>query len=192
MDRKDFFDAAAADWKPEVSEKTIDRILDYIDIQPGHHVLDVGTGTGILLPYLLVRVGELGRIHAADFSQPMLAAAQKKHHCPQIEFLLAPVTDLPLPAEAVDRVVCFSAFPHFPDHRGAVTELCGCSGLEVDWRSATQSRDRLNSLHREVGGAVKHDMVPHPDRLSGLLTACGLLVTALIDSAIYVVTADKP
>ena len=60
----DFFNSVASTWD-ETCKHDIDkveRILDLTGIKPGNHILDVGTGTGVLIPSLYKRVGESGRI----------------------------------------------------------------------------------------------------------------------------------
>lgn len=81
QDEIDFFDAIAPKWDAMERLSTSDRIdpiLDIVGLKDGQHVLDLGTGTGVLLPYLRQRVGDDGRIVAVDFSTGMLNVARQK------------------------------------------------------------------------------------------------------------------
>ncbi|MDA8220041.1 MAG: hypothetical protein M0Z94_20760, partial [Dehalococcoidales bacterium] len=69
MNHREFFDRAAASWDTLESSETIIRlrkILTRLWVRESMSVLDVGTGTGILVPLLLELVGPSGRIVALD------------------------------------------------------------------------------------------------------------------------------
>lgn len=54
-----------------------DRILDQARLAPGHAVLDVGTGSGLLALAALDRVGPAGRVVFCDISEELLAACAR-------------------------------------------------------------------------------------------------------------------
>ena len=80
MNHQQFFDQHAGKWdarqKPE--EGKLKRVVGSACIKKGNTVLDIGTGTGILLPYLAETTGHLGRIVALDISFEMLKRAKAK------------------------------------------------------------------------------------------------------------------
>ncbi|RLC93267.1 MAG: ubiquinone biosynthesis protein UbiE, partial [Chloroflexi bacterium] len=79
--RRQFFDQAAADWDAlEVKETHVRlrEIVAELTIAPEAAVLDVGCGTGILLPLLRESVNGDGRIVALDLSGEMLKRALGK------------------------------------------------------------------------------------------------------------------
>ena len=53
------------------------RTLEIADIQDGHTVLDTGCGTGVDAIQMATLVGQSGHVFGIDFSQEMVAAAQK-------------------------------------------------------------------------------------------------------------------
>lgn len=70
---------------PEGVPEHLAAIVRACRLQPGERMLDVGTGTGILIPYILqYRPSE---IHACDLSENMLRRVKRKfpqvitHHC---------------------------------------------------------------------------------------------------------------
>ena len=84
---RDFFNVRAATWDENIAEKDTSRlevILARIDIEPGSVVLDVGTGTGVFVPYLLRRIGDHGQLVCLDFAEKMLAIARS---CTLTQFL---------------------------------------------------------------------------------------------------------
>src|SRR5262249_32167888 len=53
------------------------RFLRFCGIEPGWHVLEVGTGTGVLARDLAQLVGESGRVVAVDPSRVFVSAARR-------------------------------------------------------------------------------------------------------------------
>ncbi len=83
MDQTDlkFFNEIAPKWDSmEVKSypEKINEILDRVEIPEGTEILDLGTGTGVLVPYLSERIGASGRVLAIDGSPGMLAEARRK------------------------------------------------------------------------------------------------------------------
>lgn len=62
-------------------------IVRKLALSRGSKVLDVGTGTGVLIPMLIEAVGASGAVVALGFDPQMLAEAKKKYHWPNLEFL---------------------------------------------------------------------------------------------------------
>ncbi len=78
----DFFDALAPSWDENEIRSTPERvqhILSKLPISKGMDVLDLGTGTGVLVPYLSEMVGTEGHVAAIDLSEGMLSIARKKY-----------------------------------------------------------------------------------------------------------------
>ena len=67
----DFFDSLASTWDENEVLSTPDRIrsiLGKLGISNGMDILDLGTGTGVLVPYLSEMVGTEGHVAAIDLS----------------------------------------------------------------------------------------------------------------------------
>jgi hypothetical protein len=78
---KEFFDKYAETWD-EITfhdPKKLIRILSVLDLKLGQKVLDVGSGTGVMIPYLFNYVKESGSIVAIDFSENMIMISKRKH-----------------------------------------------------------------------------------------------------------------
>ena len=78
---KEFFDKYAETWDEITfhNPKKLIRILSVLDLKPGQKVLDVGSGTGVMIPYLFNYVKETGSIVAIDFSENMIMISKRKH-----------------------------------------------------------------------------------------------------------------
>lgn len=116
MKDKDFFNSIAPDWDKNNDSSTpekINTVLDYAQISDGQHILDIGTGTGILLPFLAGRIGEKGEIVAIDAAERMLELAELKYSslspCPH--FILTDIEKEKV-AGRFDRIMLYCVFPH--------------------------------------------------------------------------------
>jgi ubiquinone/menaquinone biosynthesis C-methylase UbiE len=196
MQLQEYFDQLAPTWDKELTQerlKCLGNIVKELGIKPGYHVLDIGSGTGILLPFLIAEVGNEGKIVALDFSAEMLVQAQAKNFPPIVGLAQADVLAIPLPDSSVDLAICNSAFPHFNDKGNALKEIARV--LRNNGRLVichTMSREMLNRLHQSIGGAVANDLLPDEFQLSGLIRQAGLKITHFEDSPErYLVIAEK-
>ena len=77
-------------------------------LQPGEHVLDLGSGGGIDVLLSAQRVGPTGRAYGLDMTPDMLELAhanQARAGITNAEFLEGHIEDIPLPNDSVDVVV---------------------------------------------------------------------------------------
>ncbi|MDE6636798.1 MAG: class I SAM-dependent methyltransferase [Muribaculaceae bacterium] len=111
----DFFDALAPSWDKNEIRSTPERvknILGKLPISSGMSVLDLGTGTGVLVPYLSEIVGASGHVTAIDLSEGMLKIAQNKFgHLPNVEFLKLDFEEEQIPGK-YDVAMLYSVYPH--------------------------------------------------------------------------------
>jgi ubiquinone/menaquinone biosynthesis C-methylase UbiE len=182
--RKAFFDRHADRWDERLQyEKKRDRLLEVIkdfELREGHRVLDVGTGTGILLPFLGEAIGPSGKLMAIDFSFKMLQQAKQRRG--EAGLLNASVEAIPFRADQFDRVTCFSAFPHFPDKERALYEMVRALKRGGKLMMAhLHSVEEINQLHQEMGGPISRDLLPHPERIRNLMRDAGLDAVSVIN-----------
>jgi ubiquinone/menaquinone biosynthesis C-methylase UbiE len=196
MQLQEYFDQLALTWDKELSPERLTclgNIVKELGIKPGYHVLDIGSGTGVLLPFLIAELGDEGKIVALDFSAEMLGQAQAKNFPPIVRFAQADVIAIPLDDNSVDLAICNSAFPHFNDKGKALREIA--SVLKNNGRLVichTMNRETLNQLHQSIGGIVANDLLPDESELRGLIKQAGLKITHFEDSPErYLVIAEK-
>jgi ubiquinone/menaquinone biosynthesis C-methylase UbiE len=196
MQLQEYFDQLAPTWDKELTQerlKSLSNIVKELGIKPGYHVLDIGSGTGVLLPFLIAELGDEGKIVALDFSEEMLGQAKAKNFPPIVHFAQADVLAIPLADNSVDLAICNSAFPHFDDKARALKEIARV--LRSNGRLVichTMSRAMINQLHQSIGGAVANDLLPDEFQLRGLITQAGLKVTYFEDGPErYLVIAEK-
>ncbi len=77
-------------------------------LNPGDHVLDLGSGGGIDVILSARRVGPTGKAYGLDMTDEMLALAESNRQKPgvtNVEFLKGQIEEVPLPGNAVDVII---------------------------------------------------------------------------------------
>ncbi len=111
----DLFEPPLPKGVPERLEATIKASR----LRRGEKVLDVGTGTGVLIPYILkYRPSE---IHACDLAENMLRRVRRKF--PQVIAHLCDVRDLPLPDDSLDAAFINACFSNIMDKSKSLNNL---------------------------------------------------------------------
>jgi demethylmenaquinone methyltransferase/2-methoxy-6-polyprenyl-1,4-benzoquinol methylase len=147
MEKHDFFNDRAATWDT-TNHYDLDKIelmLKLLYIKNGDAVLDVGTGTGVLIPLLLTFTDT---ICAIDSAEKMIEAARKKFAHTKVNFVHGDVMEYPFDDGAFDHIICYSVFPHFDDKPLAIARLAKKlkpGGLLSVLHSA--SKEKINGVH---------------------------------------------
>ncbi|NEQ31459.1 MAG: methyltransferase domain-containing protein [Leptolyngbya sp. SIO4C5] len=97
-----------SDFHPRLAQ----HLVAQANPQPGQQVVDMATGTGLVAIAVASRVGPQGFVLGLDFAEDMIQQAQRKKktlNLQNIEFRLADVETVSLPAAAFDQVLCCSA-----------------------------------------------------------------------------------
>jgi ubiquinone/menaquinone biosynthesis C-methylase UbiE len=191
----EYFNRMAATWDKVAAEKDqsrLERMARCLDIAPGSRVLDVGTGTGVFIPYLLKLVGGQGRLVCLDSSDRMLEKARAKNFRDDIQYLCADIARSSLEGEGFDAVVCYSSFPHFQDKPGSLLEINRL--LKKGGRlfiCHTSSRPFINGRHAGVD-VLSHDLIPENDDMREMLSRAGFPEVRITDGPdSYLVRAVK-
>lgn len=190
-----YFNRMAAVWDENIAEKDsakLKRMARRLNIKPESRVLDIGTGTGVFLPFILAKVGQGGGIVAMDIAGEMLVKARAKGFDGDIAYLLADATGIPLGYGIFDAVVCYSSFPHFQDKPRALAEIyrvIKSGGKLVICH--TSSRATINEIHTDIP-SVAHDTIPERSQMQAILTEAGFSEIKIADRRTsYLVNARK-
>ncbi len=190
---RDFFNHYSARWDETSTERDstrLERMTERLNIAPGSTVLDVGAGTGVLIPILSRRSG---RLVALDFAEGMLRRARAKGFNGNIEYLIADVARIPVCDNTFDVTVCYSCFPHFHNKLIALAEISRVT-KSSGWLFIchTSSRHEINAIHCQVP-ALADDLIPERDEMQRLLSTAGFVDIRIEEgSESYFVSARKP
>jgi ubiquinone/menaquinone biosynthesis C-methylase UbiE len=195
VDRREFFDGHAKDWdgaqRPELSPQ-LERVIAAADLRRGHRVLDLGSGTGVLIPHVLRALEDTGQVVAVDISPEMLVVARSKRFPLNVSLVAADAEAMPLPDEWFHRVICNAAFPHFPDRQQALAEMFRVlrrDGLLII--SHPIGREAVNAKHREAHGVIAEDRVPPAAEMQRLLRDAGFADIAIVDEPEFYLAAGR-
>jgi ubiquinone/menaquinone biosynthesis C-methylase UbiE len=192
---KDYFNARAAIWDEQIAEKDVNKLksmLSRLDIKAGVAVLDVGTGTGVFVPFLLEKIGRKGKLVCLDYAEEMLKVAQARDFQGNITYLCADIMANRLADASFDDVVCYSVFPHFEDKPGALREIHRLlkKGGKL-FICHTSSCREINEIHRTLPDVCDH-LIPENEEMRKMLSGAGFKDISIEDGKdSYMVRAVK-
>lgn len=192
-DQKEFFNEKAEIWD-EICHHDMDKvreILDMIHIPLDAKILDVGTGTGVLIPELVKCISEKGQIIAVDVADKMVEKAKTKHTYPNVSFKC--MDALMIEDKDYDVITCYSMFPHFDDKEKAIYSLA--DKLLKNGKLAichSQSREAINQLHGAADDRVKEDRLPRKEIIEAYMKQAGLSLVQAVDTEdMFVLIGEK-
>lgn len=106
---------------PAVFRQWAPRVAEAACIGPGHRVLDVACGTGVLAREAASRAGENGSVVGLDASSGMVAVA--KHLAPFIEWHEGVAESLPFDSDSFNAVVSQFGLMFFRNRTAAIAEM---------------------------------------------------------------------
>lgn len=196
MDERKFFDKLAPTWDAnEVlsTPRRVSEILEHARIRPGESILDLGTGTGVLIPHLAALVGPGGSITAVDYSQGMLDRAIRKYAglVPAPQFL-----NIDFETDTIDgvfdHILLYCVYPHL--HTPADTlKWLRAVNLAADGIitiAFPTDENFINNIHRQKHS--ESDCLPPARKLAATLRLHGLdAVVAKADKDSYIINISK-
>jgi ubiquinone/menaquinone biosynthesis C-methylase UbiE len=192
---RSYFNNQAEIWDNNIAETDstrLENMVNKLDIQAGYRILDVGTGTGILIPYLVNIIGDTGTLFCLDSAEKMLEKARQKNFKGNIKYVCSDITSTKFASGFFDAVVCYSSFPHFLDKYLALTEINRL--LRKGGRlyiCHTASRSFINKIHRQVP-ELSGDLIPDKPEMLQLLSSAGFeKIDIREETSCYLAKADK-
>ncbi|SCY76216.1 class I SAM-dependent methyltransferase [Alkaliphilus peptidifermentans] len=193
--QKEFFNRVANSWDEMCNHdmKKVESILDLVGIQEGSRVLDVGTGTGVLIPSLSQRVTQLGGVKAIDVAEKMIEVAQQKNKYENVDFECGDVLETNGDEDCYDHIICYSMFPHFQRKEKAIEKLS--QKLKVGGKLTichSQSRKAINNLHKRADDSVKEDNLPAIEIVRQYYIGAGMnVIKEVDDEEMFVIIGNR-
>ncbi len=128
--------------------------LAMLELKPGHHVLDLGCGTGDDAREIGALVGPKGKVVGLDVSPTMIAEARKRVLSTDlpVKFIEGDALNLPFPSESFDRVRTDRVLGHLRKPGKALAEMVRVTrvGGRVVVSELDFGTQFLDSPHRET------------------------------------------
>lgn len=125
IERGQVIDSAAEVYEkffvPALFQEWTSLVVDAANIVPGHHVLDVATGTGVLAREAAKRVGSHGSVIGLDINESMLTVARQK--APEITWRNGRAEELPFDDRSFDAVISQFGLMFFEHRQAAIREM---------------------------------------------------------------------
>lgn len=186
MDDRGFFDNLAPTWdENEVlsTPEKVDWIIRHFKIKKGDQVLDLGTGTGVLLPFISKAVGEDGGITAVDYSSGMLERAKSKFGglIPTPVFLNIDFENENIDGE-FDKIIMYCVYPHLHQPLETLRWMSKVNLKEEGeiYIAFPCGPDFINNIHKERHS--ESDLLPSATRLANYLCQHGLKADVVEES----------
>lgn len=197
MSREAYFNQTAESWDqkyytPEL-KAFLEELVPKFGLKPGQRILDAGTGTGVLIPFLLKAIGSSGSITAIDYAENMIKMFRSKFSSLRnVKVELQDVEELDLPPETFDAAVCFGLFPHLERKTQALMHLHRV--LKRRGRlviAHALSSTEINEHHKRAS-PVTRDVLPGETVMKRLLRRAGFSEVRITDvPGLYLCLATK-
>lgn len=172
---------------PKGVPERLEKIVASAEVGKGDTVLDVGSGTGILIP--LLQKYEPGCIYACDLSEAMLK--QLKKHYSDVQTILSDIRDLTLPDLSIHVVFINACYPNIVDKAGAFTNISRMmqpAGRMVI--SHPLGKSFIDALKETVPFPL--DDFPEKSQAQTLLEPYGFVLKSFIDEPeLYILVVTK-
>lgn len=197
MDKKisrKFFNDRACTWDQTIRNndpQQLTAMVQRLQIKPNAWILDVGTGTGVFIPYIIKSMNGNGRIVCVDYAINMLYQAQKKKLSSDVAFICSEIETLHVFSNTFDTVICYSTFPHFHDKPSALGNIHRMMKPGADlYICHTASSQTINAIHRGIPDFSDH-LLPDQEQMEKLLQDVGFIDVAVWDTANSYLAAAK-
>jgi ubiquinone/menaquinone biosynthesis C-methylase UbiE len=164
------------------------RTLTVLEPREGEHILDIGSGPGLLVADLAAVVGHTGHVTGVEISDSMLALSRRRigSHAvaDRVTFVKGDAAELPFPDGSFDAATSTQVYEYLPDVDKALAELYRVLRpggraliLDTDWASLVWNATDQDRMDRIVAAYLERFADPHlPRSLSGALRTAGFRI----------------
>jgi len=183
-----YFEQIAARWEEPSPERllNLERLAKQLSgvLPASGRWLEVGTGTGIFIPYLFRHHADM-RLVSLDLAFNMLQRASQRKTSAMLN--QADVRNLPYPDGCFSLVICHNSFPHFGDYPVALQELKRVATIGGKVVIAHDiGRERVNAVHlHSHAGFIHHHLLPTGQEMMAFFNQAGMGSVNVIDNQEY-------
>ncbi|MDZ7542775.1 methyltransferase domain-containing protein, partial [Clostridium perfringens] len=163
------------------------KIIDLASIRNNAKILDVGTGTGILVSYLLEKSPL--KITAIDISKNMIMVAKEKYKDNRVEFIVKDVMEFN--DKGFDYIFIYSAYPHFNDKEALFKHLLdrlNDGGKIIIAHS--ESKEKINQIHSKKD-VVKDDVLEPAEVTTKIMSKYFKIDNVIDNEEMYYISAFR-
>lgn len=154
----------------QADERIVSLLVEFLTLQPGATIADIGAGTG---NYSVALAEEGFGVRAVEPSSVMRSSARRH---PRVEWLEGSAENVPLPDASVDGVVSTLAICHFSDPQKAIGEMARISStgsvviftFDTDAGKRTWPDGAGGGPHTGLGEGVRSPLGPPPRAVRSL------------------------
>lgn len=196
MKRKHFFDINADIWDNDIcplkENKIKNLILPLLNLQDNDTIIDIGSGTGILIPYLRKYIKNDAQITELDFSQSMINKAKEKFSN-DINYLVSNIENTQIKDNTFSKAIIFNSFPHFEDKQKAISEVFRIlQNNAIILLVHSSSKNEINLHHQKVGGIIAEDVFPTNCDIKVMFEKAGFKNIEIVDNSdVFYIKAIK-
>jgi demethylmenaquinone methyltransferase/2-methoxy-6-polyprenyl-1,4-benzoquinol methylase len=193
MNNREFFNDIAEKWDSICChpEEKIKYIFHKINLEKGSNVLDIGSGTGIIIPYIEKEIGREGKVTALDVSEKMIEISMKKHNYNNLNFIVEDFNSY-LCSEKYDCIIAYSCYPHFTDSKVFFEKAYSLlkQGGEIVI-AHVEGREKINSRHNEIDHKINSNTLDEVEITLSIMKQVGFKTIYSEDSAEYYICIGK-
>ena len=144
MDNREYFNSLAFKWDKICfhDEEKLKKIVTLAAVKNNSLILDVGTGTGVLVKYLLA-TSPL-KIVAVDYAENMIKVAKSKYkNEARVEFKVADIFEFK--QKGFDYIFMYSVYPHFKDKAKLFSHLASFKQGRQTCYCHSESKEIINA-----------------------------------------------
>ncbi len=139
-----------------------EQIMEFLDIEEGYVVADIGTGTGYFALYFADLVGESGQVYAEDIQPEMVEYTKEKiddEGLTNVKVVLGKPDDPGLPENSLDLAMMANVYHEVDDPRALLKNIARSLKEDgrliiIDWRT-----DRDDDIGPPLPDRVPRDVV---------------------------------
>ncbi|RKD22182.1 demethylmenaquinone methyltransferase / 2-methoxy-6-polyprenyl-1,4-benzoquinol methylase [Caminicella sporogenes DSM 14501] len=190
MNNREFFNKVAFKWDEMCihDDKKIKKIIELSNIRENSKILDVGTGTGVLIKYLIEK--NPLKVVAVDIAEKMIEVAKSKYEDKRIQFIVSDIMDYKENKD-FEYIFIYSAYPHFKDKNKLfrhLYDLISVGGKIIIAHS--ESKEKINEIHSKNEN-VKDDKLPPVDVTAGIMSKYFKVEIAIDNDEMYYISGVK-